>query len=61
MHKNYNTVTLKLLHNIAKYNSIVVYDLYRVCIQTSVSFLYDPKGTRPGGSLASACISVLTA
>jgi hypothetical protein len=60
MHKNYNTVAVKLLYNITKYNSIVVYDLYRVYIQTSVSFLFDPKGSRPGGSLASACISVLT-
>jgi hypothetical protein len=60
MHKNYNTVTLKLLLSIAKYNSVVVYDLYRVCMQTSVSFLCDLKGSRPGGVPASARISVLT-
>jgi hypothetical protein len=28
--------------------SSCVYDLYGVCIQTSVSFLCDPKGTGPG-------------
>jgi hypothetical protein len=31
---------------------MVVYDLYGVCIQTSVSFLCDLKGYRPVNMLA---------
>jgi len=30
----------------SKCKSVVVYDLYGVCIQTLVSFLCDPKGSR---------------
>jgi hypothetical protein len=42
----------------SKYEAIVVYDLYRVCIPTSALFLCDMKGSHPGGA-CDVCHDVL--
>jgi len=36
-----------MIVSISKCKSIVVYDLYGVCLQTSVSFVCDLKGSYP--------------
>jgi hypothetical protein len=40
----------------SKYKSIVVYDLYGISIQTSVSLLCDPKGSRPHVTCDVCCL-----